>query len=195
MASCHACGFDADKHPCYTHTKLQICMWSVCSLASVPFPYLSRSLQGCTAALLCQIIKLYVYIFLQLEEFQQLSPLKHPRYFSAVVVLNNFVFVVGGQTAMAGDGTHATNTAFRYVPQLLGRAFLSFFRLLKLFVWQSPKDQTRFCWELFCPLFLTKSAGRHFLIWGPSQFCCGGWKTPHFHVVHLPWKFSHSKSR
>lgn len=49
-----------------------------------------------------------------LQKLQTLSQIKNPRYFSAIAVLNNFLFVVGGQIAMAGDGTHATNTAFRY---------------------------------------------------------------------------------
>ena len=49
-----------------------------------------------------------------LDEFRNITPVKYQRYFAAVAVLNNFVFVVGGQTAMAGDGSHATNIAFRY---------------------------------------------------------------------------------
>merc|ERR1712168_1449462 len=49
-----------------------------------------------------------------LQKFVPLSQIKNPRYFSAIAVLDNFLFVVGGQVAMAGDGTHATNTAFRY---------------------------------------------------------------------------------
>lgn len=50
----------------------------------------------------------------KLQKIQTLSSIKNPRYFSAIAVMNNFLFVVGGQVAMAGDGTHATNTAFRY---------------------------------------------------------------------------------
>ena len=50
----------------------------------------------------------------KLQKFQTLSAIKNPRYFSAIAVMNNFLFVVGGQVAMAGDGTHATNTVFRY---------------------------------------------------------------------------------
>ena len=53
----------------------------------------------------------------KISEFQALTPMKNKRYFASVAVLNNFVFVVGGQIAMAGDGSHATNTAFRYNPQ------------------------------------------------------------------------------
>lgn len=53
----------------------------------------------------------------RLTDFQALTPMKNKRYFASVAVLNNFVFVVGGQVAMAGDGSHATNTAFRYNPR------------------------------------------------------------------------------
>lgn len=51
----------------------------------------------------------------QLGSFVSLAPTKDRRYFAAVAVVNDFVFVVGGQTAMAGDGSHATNNAFRLV--------------------------------------------------------------------------------
>ena len=51
----------------------------------------------------------------QLGSFVSLAPTKDRRYFAAVAVVNDFVFVVGGQTAMAGDGSHATNNAFRSV--------------------------------------------------------------------------------
>ena len=53
----------------------------------------------------------------KLQNFQMLFPVKDRRYFAATAVINNFVFVVGGQTAMAGDGSHATNSAFRYNPR------------------------------------------------------------------------------
>ena len=49
--------------------------------------------------------------------FTSLNPTRDRRYFAAVAVVNDFVFVVGGQTAMAGDGSHATNSAFRYNPR------------------------------------------------------------------------------
>jgi hypothetical protein len=52
-----------------------------------------------------------------LDPFVSLNPTKDRRYFAAVAVVNDFVFVVGGQTAMAGDGSHATNSAFRYNPR------------------------------------------------------------------------------
>lgn len=53
----------------------------------------------------------------QLENFSQLNQTKDRRYFAAVAAVNDFVFIVGGQTAMAGDGSHATSTAFRYNPR------------------------------------------------------------------------------
>ncbi|ESN98498.1 hypothetical protein HELRODRAFT_84578 [Helobdella robusta] len=53
----------------------------------------------------------------QLGPFVSLAPTKDRRYFAAVAVVNDFVYVVGGQTAMAGDGSHATNNAFRYNPR------------------------------------------------------------------------------
>ena len=52
-----------------------------------------------------------------LGAFTSLSQTRDRRYFAAVAVVNDFVFVVGGQTAMAGDGSHATNSAFRYNPR------------------------------------------------------------------------------
>jgi len=52
-----------------------------------------------------------------LHQFVNLSSSKERRYFAAVAVVNNFVYVVGGQTAMAGDGSHATNSVFRYNPR------------------------------------------------------------------------------
>jgi len=52
-----------------------------------------------------------------LGTFTSLNPTRDRRYFAAVAVVNDFVFVVGGQTAMAGDGSHATNSAFRYNPR------------------------------------------------------------------------------
>ena len=52
-----------------------------------------------------------------LGAFTSLNPTRDRRYFAAVAVVNDFVFVVGGQTAMAGDGSHATNSAFRYNPR------------------------------------------------------------------------------
>lgn len=52
-----------------------------------------------------------------LGPFVSLNPTKDRRYFAAVAVVNDFVFVVGGQTAMAGDGSHATSSAFRYNPR------------------------------------------------------------------------------
>jgi N-acetylneuraminic acid mutarotase len=53
----------------------------------------------------------------QLETFSQLNQTKDRRYFAAVAAVNDFVFIVGGQTAMAGDGSNATSTAFRYNPR------------------------------------------------------------------------------
>lgn len=53
----------------------------------------------------------------QLGSFVSLSPTKDRRYFAAVAVVNDFIYVIGGQTAMAGDGSHATNSAFRYNPR------------------------------------------------------------------------------
>ena len=52
-----------------------------------------------------------------LHQFVNLSSSKERRYFAAVAVVNNFVYIVGGQTAMAGDGSHATNSVFRYNPR------------------------------------------------------------------------------
>lgn len=49
--------------------------------------------------------------------FETMCAVKDKRYFAAVAVINDFVYVVGGQTAMAGDGSHATNTVFRYNPR------------------------------------------------------------------------------
>ena len=53
----------------------------------------------------------------RMENFGMLCPVKDRRYFAAVAIVNDFVYVVGGQTAMAGDGSHATNSAFRYNPR------------------------------------------------------------------------------
>ena len=53
----------------------------------------------------------------RLGQFHSLNTTKDKRYFAAVAVVNDFVYIVGGQTAMAGDGSHATNSAFRYNPR------------------------------------------------------------------------------
>ena len=53
----------------------------------------------------------------QLGGFVSLNPTKDRRYFAAMAVVNDFVFIIGGQSAMAGDGSHATNSAFRYNPR------------------------------------------------------------------------------
>lgn len=49
--------------------------------------------------------------------FEKLEQLKYRRYFAGCAVYNNFVFIIGGQTAMAGDGSHATNSGFRFNPR------------------------------------------------------------------------------
>jgi len=70
-----------------------------------------------------------------LGAFTSLNPTRDRRYFAAVAVVNDFVFVVGGQTAMAGDGSHATNSAFRYNPRdgrWLQVCFIVFVLILKL---------------------------------------------------------------
>jgi len=53
----------------------------------------------------------------QLGPFVSLNPTKDRRYFATITSVNDFVFVIGGQSAMAGDGSHATNSAFRYNPR------------------------------------------------------------------------------
>ena len=51
------------------------------------------------------------------SSFRELGAVRDRRYFAAAAVVNSFLYIVGGQTAMAGDGSHATNTVFRYNPR------------------------------------------------------------------------------
>ena len=52
-----------------------------------------------------------------LKDFELLCPKKERQYFACVAVVNDFVYVVGGQNAMAGDGSNATSNVFRYNPR------------------------------------------------------------------------------
>ena len=50
-------------------------------------------------------------------EFTVLGPRPDRQYFACVAVVSDFVYVVGGQSAMAGDGSNATGSVHRYNPR------------------------------------------------------------------------------